>query len=414
MKKLLLFLLTFILVACNADIEPTIETNIDNTEIISERNIFQELLETANENWEFSNNAFLSIEDFSYDIDFLLQMLEENFPFIGVSERMKNNSNLWNDFSEDLSTNLELLYPLDSTNFEHFLVYKIFQYFNLAHLSVNPPHSSGTASTSQLYEPLSFSPSIIEENKIALIPIPPQYFEDTFDRIVTQREMQDFISKVQMYEHIILDFRNLPGGVLDHVLGTFISPNISEPLVLREFAFITGGSLAMATYEHARRVTSRHNTFIRNVVGNEIVSATEFAQYHNLININEKDLENLAYGFILETFVANSNTSLRLPFLSENIWVLINSEMYSAAAIFSQLSKEAGFILVGDTTGNHNSWGRAFFQLPKTGHTISMDTFYITDSTGRNIEEFPTEPHYFNRPEMDTLETVLAIIAEQQ
>jgi len=54
-----------------------------------------------------------------------------------------------------------------------------------------------------------------------------------------------------------------------------------------------------------------------------------------------------------------------------------------------------------------------FFSLPRTEHIVGMDLFYITDETGRAMEEFPVEPHYFNRPGMDALDTVLAIIAER-
>jgi len=49
--------------------------------------------------------------------------------------------------------------------------------------------------------------------------------------------------------------------------------------------------------------------------------------------------------------------------------------------------------------------------MPNTGIIFYFDIFYVTDSRGRPLEA-GTIPHFFNRPGMDALETVLALIAE--
>jgi len=49
--------------------------------------------------------------------------------------------------------------------------------------------------------------------------------------------------------------------------------------------------------------------------------------------------------------------------------------------------------------------------LYNTGIIIRFDPAFVTDFRGRPLE-YGIEPHYFNRPGMDALETVLAMIAE--
>ncbi|MCL2014705.1 MAG: S41 family peptidase, partial [Defluviitaleaceae bacterium] len=371
----------------------------------------------------------LTQEDFLYDIDFLMQTLEENFPFAGVAERMTGSYRPFDTLRDNL---LLQSYRLNRLTFESRINNGFRNLFDgLAHLAINPDYATTLQSLNLISHarvphssrvsfniPIQFSPRIIEENKIALIPVPPQFFNQGIPDPFIMREVQDFIAKIQGYEHVILDMRHLGGGFLDSSVTTFISPNISEPLIFQEFAFIANGEIARNTYETRLRATrlQRRNTgfLFRSVFDSPLVPAAEFAEQHNLVNMNQDDLQSLAYGFILETTIANAPTgNLRRSLLADNIWLLIGPNNGSAGAIFANIAKEAGFTLVGEQTRHWNSDGRASFALPRTGHVIFMDTFYITDNTGRNIEEFPPEPHYFNRPGMDALQTTLAIIAER-
>ena len=53
-----------------------------------------------------------------------------------------------------------------------------------------------------------------------------------------------------------------------------------------------------------------------------------------------------------------------------------------------------------------------YFVLPNTGIIMTWESLYLTDQYGRSLEEFPTIPHYFNRPGLDALETTLQLIAD--
>jgi len=433
MRKTLLLLISLfvlaVMAACNDDVEP------EDWEI--EFEVEQEYTELVEQNIDDNIDASIPIaqanqltyEDFWYDFEFLLQNLEENFPFFGVIERRLRLSNPLEMFRnhglpEDADT-LHLTFPgRIRTGFGMF--------GNIAHLDLNPPwhwrrpwtpsspapHISDYASNTLplarhfINPPLQTHSRIIEEGRIALIMTPPDFFNSHVISPQAARELRDFIGEIQGYEHIIIDFRHIRGGWYTSFKNTFIRPNISEPLSFYEFAFITDGERAQQTYRNMSVAIPRDtDSFVQNVVDGSIMPAELFAEQHNLINMNTDDLENLAYGFLLETFA--QPCSLRLPLLADNIWLLTGRRNYSAAAISARLAKEAGFILVGQEAGTRSSWGRVHFPLPRTGHNIGMDLFYITDDTGRNTEEFPVEPHYFNRAPLDALDTVLAIIAER-
>ncbi|MCL1999462.1 MAG: S41 family peptidase [Turicibacter sp.] len=429
MKKTLLLLVSLlalaILVACGGDVEPEdweIGLEVEDYIEVVEQNIEDSVENTI----PITQANRLTYEDFWYDFEFLVQVLGDNFPFFGVIERRYRLSNPLETFRNhglpDDADTLHLTFPgRIRTGFRMF--------GNIAHLDLNPPHhwrssplshmsyyAGGTLPMSRAFNPpLQTSSRIIEEGRIALIMTPPEFFNNERVPPRAMQETQDFIREVQGYEHIIIDLRHIGGGWITNFINTFINPNISETLSFYEFAFITGGEIAQRT--HSNLYFARPNNldllFFRDVA-TSLVPADLFVEQHNLINMNADDLENLDYGFLLETYIRPVSGSLRLPLLADNIWLLIGSGNWSAAEFAGRLAKEAGFTLVGQQASGRIGWaGRNYFPLPRTEHIIGMDLFYITDETGRAMEEFPVEPHYFNRPGMDALGTVLAIIAER-
>jgi len=55
---------------------------------------------------------------------------------------------------------------------------------------------------------------------------------------------------------------------------------------------------------------------------------------------------------------------------------------------------------------------RMLMSFPNTGMILEFETAYITDFYGRPLLGYGIQPHYTNRPGMDALETVLAMINE--
>ncbi|MCL1998865.1 MAG: S41 family peptidase [Turicibacter sp.] len=322
-----------------------------------------------------ANRNQLAYYDFLYDLEFLVRMLEENFPFIGLAERRLGGR-----------TPLELLMPDTSENLTHTGFMSRIRYtfrhgfMYIAHLDLNPPghwrqrnsnplHTSDStssilASTRAINRPIQTSSRIIEKNRIALIMTPPEFFNNSTAPPRAMREMQDFIGEIQGYEHVIIDLRHIGGGWSTNFINTFISPNIPETLSFYEFAFIMNGEIARRTHSNFRFAipNALDLLVIRSVVNAPLVQAELFVEQHNLINMNADDLENLAYGFLLETFIQPVSGSLRLPLLADNIWLLIGPGNWSAAEFAGRLAKEAGFTLVGQqASGRIGRAGRHFF-----------------------------------------------------
>jgi len=53
-----------------------------------------------------------------------------------------------------------------------------------------------------------------------------------------------------------------------------------------------------------------------------------------------------------------------------------------------------------------------YISLPNTGIVVRFGVAYYTDPTGRPLQGYGIQPHLPNRPGLDALETVLALIAE--
>ncbi|MCL1998571.1 MAG: S41 family peptidase [Turicibacter sp.] len=428
MKKIM-FMLAIILVACGGDSEQHNEQYVENIEqyLNSEeqqedieqyvRDIQDAYVQKIAERLASQNQ--LAPEDFLYDLEFLVQVLEENFPFLGLMERRLENSQP-----------LNLLTPtrphfLQSNSFTMLILNAFRDFESLAHLDFNPGWFNGATPSGQV-DNIDFTVSeymileTIEENEIALITITPNFFDILSSSQI--QEIQSLIREIQGYEHIILDLREVGGGFLDEAINAFISPNIQEPIHFQEFAFITDGQIAHRTHATLRRRSpqqSPNRLHLRKVVDLPLIPAQEFAEQNNFINMNESDLENLEYGFMLETIIRPTNpivvsSRFRESLFAGNIWLLIGPNNSSGAEWFARIAKEAGFTLVGEqASGRIGGAGRAVVSLPRTENVVSMDVFYLTDETGRAMEEFPIEPHYFNRSGMDALATTLAIIAER-
>ena len=256
--------------------------------------------------------------------------------------------------------------------------------------------------------------SIVEEGRIARVTF------TAFDHLTLPHEERnhliEFLGEVRDYEHLIIDIRHVGGGWFFDQVELLIRPNITEMIEYYSFGFFTDGQLASYAAEFQRQYILQIGNIgahfaVGGPTGYAIYPARELVERYNLIYMNEGDLERLAYGYKLSTLV--------VPWLDSDlafnghIWVLVSAFNFSAAEIFARLSKEAGFTLVGHTTGGAiGGAGLTQFRMPNSGIIIRFDTLYITDSLGRAKEEFPTEPHHFAMPGRCALQTTLALIEE--
>ena len=100
--------------------------------------------------------------------------------------------------------------------------------------------------------------------------------------------------------------------------------------------------------------------------------------------------------------------------------MLVDEWVFSGDQWIAAAYKNLGFAtLVGETTGGmlggfmHEGEGGGTYNmmLPNSGFIVRFDNTLMLDSTGRPVE-YGTEPHFFNRPGLDALGTVLEMIHE--
>jgi len=215
------------------------------------------------------------------------------------------------------------------------------------------------------------------------------------------------------FEHLIIDMRGNGGGDVEAFIDILLRPILRVPIETPNafFFFIDGpyvrrfGDILFkpTTYNGNMTITEPYRPV------NEILADFEFT------DITYTDFERFDYGAPagrLDPIMPPRGVYWRVPNFYGHIWLLTCNTMGSAAQQAAWLAQETGHItLVGDITGGCIGGPRTMAFLPNTGIIFYFDIFYITDRHGRPLEA-GTIPHYFNRPGLDALKTVLAMIEE--
>jgi hypothetical protein len=265
---------------------------------------------------------------------------------------------------------------------------------------------------------------IIKENSIAYLNISPSFGMPSREGSVF---LTNFYSTIIDYDHLIIDIRGNGGGFID-----FWSMMIMLPLmedrgnlpVMPLYALVKGNdrirNIAEENIDHIRR------SFQMGVESNGLVSIEELLNTNDLKYLNEDDLYHFEYGVRFNASIDYADRRRMTPFsllhfeiphtpFNGQIWLLTCNRNFSASSLFALYAKNMDFAtLVGEQVSTaQTSFTNNYILLPNTGIVLRWDTDYLVDQYGRALEEFPTEPHYYNREGMDALETVLAIINER-
>jgi hypothetical protein len=265
---------------------------------------------------------------------------------------------------------------------------------------------------------------ILKENHIAYLNFSPTFLIPTTARAMFLR---DFYSTIIDYDHLIIDIRGNRGGNIDFWKMMIMLPLMGDrgnlpnmPLYVLSKGNDRIRNIAEENIDYIRQ------SFQMGVESNGLVSLEMLLILNDLKYLNEDDLYHFEYGV---KFNANINYAERRrlsPFtrlhyeiphtpFNGQIWLLTCNSNASASAMFALYAKNMDFAtLVGEQVfGAHTVFYSNYIVLPNTGIILRWDTDYVVDQYGRALEEFPTEPHYYNREGMDALETVLAIINER-
>jgi len=376
---------------------------------------------------EFTYEQMQMLELAREDFEFLVELLEGNFPFFGIAYRREGHDiheffdAIWSDIEQAIAndniTDIEsLIYSMDTIFYYYFEEQLV-----LAHLTVFPDQERswfdfGLHEFQAEEEIRIFEASIIEEDKIAYINF-WSFASSDMRRIEseTRNELFSFLYQVQNYEHLIIDIRGNTGGHNPLALEAFILPNLSEAFESHYFGFFINSPLSENLVQ--RFHVTRHTQPMFNTLSSaiEFHPAQEIVETYELRYMNQEDLGVLDYAVKLRTNLHPANTEYAF---GGQIWLLVNERNFSAAEQFAHVAKITGTMtLVGTTTGGSLAGQGVLIArvaLPNTQSVAHFDTVYITDTYGRALEEFRTTPHYFNREGMDALETVLAMIDEMR
>lgn len=437
------------------------------------------------------SNEPLTMEDFLSDFDYMMETMEDTFPYFGVAERrlgvdiralgietrdiIENYPYSLEVLANELGISLEDMPELDEhifwsilrhEFFSHFIGFahaypldsRLYNAFQIPYSSPRSPHYTSNNHKSftnpgserfyqeqeALFNTLAeeegalfqfifrgfplvqlsdsiVKTEIIEEDKIAYLSVPSFLNFNVNTDIDTLRI---FYRNIKKYEHLIIDIRDNVGG----------SPDIWRMLIMKPlwrdrshmpdmplYAFYRGSKLGKSLGEENLKIEAQNSRHIPKT--DYLLTMSQSMEENNLPLMNEEDVQDLAYGVRFNTSISNIEwqhmQQLRFPYIPENsfsgeIWLLTNENNTSGAALFALHAKEMGFAtLVGEETGGaYTTSAGMFFDLPNTGIILRWDIDYLTDNDGRSLNEFPTTPHHFNRPDMDAMETVLQLIEE--
>ena len=387
----------------------------------------------------------LTREQFLEDFDYLITALEENFPSFGIIYR-RNGVDMLELASEIRERILDEDIEWDYLPFWNMLRVHFFRYaFPVGHLRLagynqyfaegyrQLPRTAqrsvygyfGSRLTSGLlsdettlllvhnqehFSATHIVTDIPEEGRIAYIRVPNMRGVRGSTNLPNPRDIQrvdNFYSQLEGFEHLIIDMRGLTGGWPSVFTNLLISPLIDYNLETTFYLFYMAGEynvrfihgLPSAVFSQRQpfQMEDLENIFLPNVLTEEVL----------------EDLSHMDYHFTRLVSVA-PQSERRAPF-DGKVWVLTDANNFSGAQQVAAFLYQTGFAtLVGQTTGGAAADGMIvsnFIRLPNTTFQVRYDPIYIISADGRPWE-YGTVPHHFNRPGMDALQTVLALIAE--
>ena len=246
------------------------------------------------------------------------------------------------------------------------------------------------------WTPAWIQTEILEEERIAYISF------SILPVFIDQREIgviDAFYREIEHFEHLIIDLRDVEGRNSHFFHHVIAGPLIQGPPLEESFRhfYLDGEHNRMYFSDIPGLESSRTDTTVLallNTKGNVFFDSGSMDYY----------------------FVETHTVFPRNPGINFNgrIWMLIDGNTRNGGQQIASIYKNTGFAtLVGETTGGSFGyplpWGPNYFVLPHTGFVIRYNPTLAVDSRGRPLE-LGTEPHYFNRPGLDALETVLYLI----
>ena len=248
---------------------------------------------------------------------------------------------------------------------------------------------------------------IITRDEIALMGIKSFMNNPELDDAV----IMPFLKEIEGYSHLIIDIRGNGGGNAGLYNELVLSRLISEPFSITLTEFFAGGEMAREWADvYVKDAAATGALCGMDLVEAKIVPAADFVKQNNMTQFNQDNLEILQNVSIIEYLMRPAKDHINFK---GNIWILIDAGSASASTSVAYDAKTTGYAtVVGENTSNIMGVMQPVTVLPNTGILWRVDIGFMTDKEGRSLEVYGIAPDVPNRPGMDALETVLALIAE--
>ena len=413
--------------------------------------------------WRVRLNT-LNRQHFLYDFDYMVRVLEENFPYFDLVERTRGvdirllaeearqlladpNTYIPNAYVFYQFLREEFFMPIGGVGHLQLIsaqgwyqdmmqmmlgsswYYYGYWWYEVAQAYLRPQSVTFYRNFPDNNHPparrgVMVGVEIIEEGHIGLISINHLLVTDTYSTTPPFRgryatRVRAFLRYAADFEHMIIDIRGNPGGLPDFFIHSLAPYMTLVPMRITQYVFYT------ATPSNQRIVdatlTNRRAQRGLGVIDFSMVRESAWENMPQYLH----DFDNVIY--IMTTVFRRQNLTPAITpphtwsydgSFRGKIWMLTDEMTASAAEQVAWISYYTNFAtIVGESTMgvptaiNISMSNRV--SLPNTGIMFRYDFGYAVDSQGRYFEGRGVAPHYFNRPGLDALETVLEMIKER-
>ncbi|WP_202711199.1 S41 family peptidase [Sporosalibacterium faouarense] len=360
--------------------------------------------------YDFSNsNTQLTEDEKIEDFEFMYKIMEENYPFLKVNQRLYGidwlaNKEKYYEMIKDTQDDKEFYKALDSiikdlhNGHTHMINRKYYGRLKRVYessLSLNNPWlkqlnnpktidryseneksdlDSNSANSEKNRDSISDNVETKKlEKNVAYLRI------KTLSNIENDMEIiEPFINGIEDYNALIIDIRGNGGGDSRYWQNHLVPMLINEPLYNTQYVLLTGGEFT-----------------------EDFVKAKTWKDYKTLSTIDKLPLEELKnlppetktnFKYFIEFNQKISPNGINN--FDGNIYLLVDKGVYSSSEMFATFAKATKFaILVGEKTGGDGiGTDPALCALPNSGFIFRFSYDMGLTSDGTCNEEFKTEP----------------------
>lgn len=199
-------------------------------------------------------------------------------------------------------------------------------------------------------------------------------------------KLKAFFERIEKsgFQHCIIDIRKNGGGSDMYWRHNIVAPNLTENRPYSNYALIQG--------ERCREYVAGSGLDWYSIY------PIEDMKTDNLPRLSAEDYRNADYYAICNkttgTMSGHNESDPYNPVFKGDFWLLVGPRVYSSSEMFANFCKETGFAkLVGATTGGDGlGIDPMIVSLPETGICIQFSSLNGLNPDGSSNEEFGTEP----------------------